>query len=58
MPPEMSLDVARAIKERHSYLASDIVKARLVKPSHLLLQLTLPRSLVAHGNLHGHDTNN
>lgn len=29
VPPGISLEVARDIKEKYSYLASDIVKARL-----------------------------
>ena len=32
VPPEMSLDVARQIKERHCYIASDISKVRLHLP--------------------------
>ena len=30
VPPEMLLDVARRVKEQHSYLASDIVKVNIM----------------------------
>ena len=30
VPPEMLLDVARRVKEQHSYLASDIVKVNII----------------------------